>query len=79
MHVASWVWPIPSIRGTDIVAKQIIEAAQAGKRNPIRLRDCGLKAITNEAASVGGLTASHADSLTSAIIAYERAQLCAYR
>ena len=28
---------------TEIVAKKIIECAQAGERDPIRLRDCALK------------------------------------
>jgi hypothetical protein len=35
----------PSHRWREIIAKKIIEAAQAGERDPDRLRDRGLKAL----------------------------------
>ncbi len=30
---------------TELVAKKIIECAQTGERDPIRLRDCALKSL----------------------------------
>jgi hypothetical protein len=32
---------------TELVAKKIIECAQTGERDPIRLRDCALKSLRN--------------------------------
>lgn len=35
-------------RGTHAVAKTVIEFAQRGARDPVRLRDCVLRALRNE-------------------------------
>jgi hypothetical protein len=41
-------------RATDAVAKKVIEFAQRGERDPIRLREHVLEALRSEPATVGG-------------------------